>query len=139
AMHVAASVFTLTLGHILICLPYVVRTIHAAVLGVDPSIEEAACNLGAGRTRIYLTVLLPIVTPALYASVLFAFIMSFDNAVLSLFLVSARSSTLPISIYNYVQYSLDPVIAAISTVLMAISVLVLTLASRFVPIDRINS
>jgi putative spermidine/putrescine transport system permease protein len=139
SMNIAASVLTLTFGHILICLPYVVRTIHAAILGVDPSIEEAACNLGAGRTRIYLTILLPIITPALYASILFAFIMSFDNAVMSLFLVSARTSTLPISIYNYVQYSLDPVIAAISTGLMAVSVLVLYLASRFVPIDRINS
>jgi putative spermidine/putrescine transport system permease protein len=139
ALGIAASILTLTLGHILICLPYVVRTTSAGIVGVDPSVEEAARSLGAGWTRAVLTVLLPIVAPALYASVLFAFIMSFDNAVMSLFLVSARSSTLPISIYNYVQYSLDPVIAAISTGLMAVSVLALYLASRLVPIDRIRA
>ena len=137
-LHIASSLVTLTLGHILICLPYVVRTIHSAVLGVDRSIEEAAANLGAARWRIYLTILLPIIRPALYAAILFSFLMSFDNAVLSLFLVSARTSTLPISVYNYVQYSLDPAIAAVSTLLMAVSVVALFTASRLVPLDRIK-
>jgi putative spermidine/putrescine transport system permease protein len=132
------SVLTLTLGHILICLPYVVRTMAAAIQGIDPSIEEAASNLGAGRVQVYRTVVLPMVRPALYASLLFAFLMSFDNAVLSLFLVSARTQTLPISVYNYVQYSLDPAIAAVSTMLMAVSVIALWLASRFVPMERIG-
>lgn len=132
------SILTLTLGHILICLPYVVRTMAAAIQGIDPSIEEAAANLGAGRAQIYRTVVLPMVRPALYASLLFAFLMSFDNAVLSLFLVSVRTQTLPISIYNYVQYSLDPTIAAVSTLLMAVSVLALWLASRLVPMERIG-
>jgi putative spermidine/putrescine transport system permease protein len=133
-----SSVLTLTLGHILICLPYVIRTMAAAIQGVDPTVDEAAANLGAGRLQIYRTVVLPMVRPALYASLLFAFLMSFDNAVLSLFLVSARTQTLPISIYNYVQYSLDPAIAAVSTLLMAISVLALWLVSRFVPMERIG-
>lgn len=135
---VANSLATLTLGHILICLPYVVRTMHAAILGIDPQVEEAAQSLGAGRLRVTTTVVLPIVRPALFASLLFAFLMSFDNAVISLFLVSGRASTLPIQIYNYVEYSLDPTVAAISTVLMLISVAALLIASRLVPMERLK-
>ncbi len=135
---IAASILTLALGHILIVLPYVVRTIHAAIVGLDVSVEEAACNLGANRLRIYTTVVLPIIRPALYSSVLFAFLISFDNAVISLFLVSARTTTLPIAMYTYVQYNLDPTIAAISSMLIGISLLVMYVANKLAPIDRIN-
>lgn len=137
-LQIASSILTLTLGHVLICLPYVVRIMSAAIQGIDPSIEEAAANLGAARARIYRTIVLPMVWPALLASILFAFLTSFDNAVLSLFLVSVRTTTLPITIYNYVQYSLDPAIAAISTMLMALSVAALYAASKLVPMDRIG-
>ena len=137
-LQIASSILTLTLGHILICLPYVVRTVNAAIVGVDRSVEEAAANLGAARWRIYLTILMPIVRPSLYAAILFSFLMSFDNAVLSLFLVSARTSTLPISVYNYVQSSLDPTIAAVSTLLMAVSIVAMFTASRLVPLDRLK-
>jgi ABC-type spermidine/putrescine transport system permease subunit II len=132
------SILTLTLGHILICLPYVVRTMGAAIQGIDPTIEEAARNLGAGRWQVQRTVVLPMVRPAHYASILFAFLMSFDNAVISIFLVSARTQTLPISIYNYVQYSLDPAIAAVSTLLMLVSALALWVASRLVPMEKLG-
>lgn len=135
---IAASVFTLTLGHILIALPYVVRTIHASILGLDPSVEEAASNLGANRPKIYATIVLPIIRPALYSSVLFAFLISFDNAVISLFLVSARTTTLPIAMYTYVQYNLDPTIAAISSMLIGLSLLVLFIANKMAPIERIH-
>ena len=135
---IGASVFTLTVGHILICLPYVVRTIHASILGLDVFIEEAASNLGATRLQIYTTVVLPIIRPALYSSILLAFLVSFDNAVISLFLVSARTTTLPIAMYSYVQYNLDPTIAAISTLLVAISVAAMYAASKLAPIERIN-
>jgi putative spermidine/putrescine transport system permease protein len=138
ALGVGASVFTLTIGHVLICLPYVVRTIHASILGLDVFIEEAAANLGATRLQIYTTVVLPIIRPALYSAILFAFLISFDNAVISLFLVSARTTTLPIAMYSYVQYNLDPTIAAISTLLVALSVAAMYVASKLAPIDRIN-
>jgi putative spermidine/putrescine transport system permease protein len=138
ALGIGASVLTLTAGHILIALPYVVRTIHASILGLEVSLEEAASNLGATRVRVYWTVVLPIIRPALYSSVLFAFLISFDNAVISLFLVSARTTTLPIAMYNYVQYNLDPTIAAISSMLVAASVIAMYVASKLAPIDRIN-
>jgi putative spermidine/putrescine transport system permease protein len=138
ALGIGASVSTLTVGHVLICLPYVVRTIYASILGLDVFIEEAASNLGATRLQIYITVVLPIIRPALYSSILFAFLVSFDNAVISLFLVSARTTTLPIAMYSYVQYNLDPTIAAISTLLVAITLAAMYAASKLAPIERIN-
>jgi putative spermidine/putrescine transport system permease protein len=69
---------------------------------------------------------------------LFAFLISFDNAVISLFLVSARTTTLPIAMYTYVQYNLDPTIAAISSMLIGLSLLVLSIASRIAPIERMR-
>lgn len=138
AMRIGASVVTLALGHVLIVLPYVVRTIHASIIGLDASIEEAASSLGAGRVQIYRSVVLPIIRPALYSSILFASLISFDNAVISLFLVSARTTTLPIAMYTYVQYNLDPTIAAISSMLIGISLIAMYIANRVAPIDRIN-
>jgi putative spermidine/putrescine transport system permease protein len=135
---VAASVLTLSAGHVLISLPYVVRIVHAAILGLDVSVEDAASNLGATRVQIYTTVILPIIRPALYSATLFAFLISFDNAVISLFLVSARTTTLPIAMYNYVQYNLDPTIAAVSSMLVALSALAMFAASKLAPIDRVN-
>jgi putative spermidine/putrescine transport system permease protein len=136
---VDTSILTLVLGHTLIGLPYVVRNIQAPILGLDISVEEAAANLGAGRLAIYRTVILPIIRPAMYSSMLFAFLMSFDNAVISLFLVSARTMTLPVSIYNYVQFNLDPTIAAISTLLMALSIAVMVAGRKFNLSDGVNS
>lgn len=135
---IAASVVTLSAGHVLISLPYVVRIVHAAILGLDVSVEDAASNLGATRLRVYTTVILPIIRPALYSATLFAFLISFDNAVISLFLVSARTTTLPIAMYNYVQYNLDPTIAAVSSMLVGLSALAMYAASKLAPIDRVN-
>lgn len=136
-LHLGASVITLALAHILITLPYVVRIVHASIIGVDVSIEEAAANLGANRLRMYLTVTLPIVRPALYSAALFAFLVSFDDAVVALFLVSGATTTLPIAIYTYVQYDLDPTIAAISSMLIGVSVALMYVARRLAPIDRV--
>jgi putative spermidine/putrescine transport system permease protein len=139
ALGIAASVATLTLGHILITLPYVVRTLTANIVGLDRAVEEAALNLGASRFTMYRLVVLPLVRSGLYASIVFAFLISFDNAVISLFLVSARTTTLPIAIYTYVEHSLDPAIAALSTLLMALSLVLMIAARRLGGIDRIDT
>lgn len=136
---IAGSILTLALGHILITLPYVVRTIAASVAGLDPSLEEAAANLGAGRLQVYLRVVFPLVRSSLYAAAMFAFLISFDNAVISLFLVSARTTTLPIAIYAYVENSLDPAIAALASLLMLVSLVVLAVAQRLGNLERVDT
>ncbi len=137
---VGGSLVTLSLGHVLITLPYVVRTLSANIVGLDPSVEEAAENLGASRGQVYRLIVLPLVKSGLYAAMLFTFLISFDNAVISLFLVSARTTTLPIAMYTYVEHSLDPSLAAISTLMMLAS-LVLLLAIRKLGgrVDRVET
>jgi putative spermidine/putrescine transport system permease protein len=82
-------------------------------------VEEAARNLGAGWARVFFQVTLPIIRPGVLAGAVFAFIISFDELVVTLFLSGPGLQTLPIRVYTFVQYNSTPVISAISTVLIA--------------------
>ncbi len=133
---VVASLPGLVLAHTVVTTPYVVRTVVASLAGLDPALEEAARNLGAGPLRAFRRVTLPLIAPGLLAGALFAFIISFDELVLTLFVAGPRLATLPIRIFTYVQYSNDPLIAAISTVLIVASFVVVVLLDRLVGLSR---
>ncbi len=115
-IHVGASVGRLLLAHVIITTPYVVRAVTATLVGFDTTLEEAAMNLGANRWTATQLVTLPLIKSGLIAGTIFAFIMSFDNVVVSIFLSSPEYTPLPIRIYQYVEFSAKPVVAAISTV-----------------------
>jgi putative spermidine/putrescine transport system permease protein len=112
-------------------LPYSIRTVLASLARMDPALEEAAMTLGASRWTAFWQVTLPLIKPGIVAGMAFAFILSFDDIAITLFLVDANTSTLPVAILSYLQYNFDPSIAAISS----ISIL-LTLALAFV-LERI--
>ena len=101
-----------------------------AIKGVPPSIEEAAATLGASPSTVFFRVTLPMIRPALVAAAALAFLASFDEVVITLFLVGPRLSTLPIAIFRYVQYRADPQISALSVVLIAVTVGVIALVER---------
>ena len=124
-------------AHVLITFPYMVRTILASLARLDPAVEEAARTLGASALRCFVLVTLPLVRPGVVAGMLFAFIVSFDNVSLSLFLTNARTNTLPIAILNYVEYNFDPSVAAISTMLVAFSLGAALLVERLVGLRRV--
>ena len=124
-------------AHVLITFPYMVRTILASLARLDPVVEEAARTLGASPFRTFLHVTLPLVRPGVIAGMLFAFIVSFDNVSVSLFLTSARTNTLPLAILNYVEYNFDPSVAAISTMLIAFSLGAAVLMERLVGLRRV--
>lgn len=111
----------LTLGHVLLVMPYVIRTSLAALQAFDPSLEEAAHTLGASRRSILTRITLPVLKPAIFAGAAFGFIISFDDAAVSIFLINSETSTLPLAIMSYMQYNFDPSIAAISSMLIAIT------------------
>ncbi|NVK61343.1 MAG: ABC transporter permease [Rhodobacteraceae bacterium] len=111
----------LTLGHVLLVMPYVIRTSLAALQSFDPSLEEAAHTLGASRRQILTRVTLPVLRPAIFAGAAFGFIISFDDAAVSIFLIDSSTSTLPLAIMSYMQYNFDPSIAAVSSMLIAIT------------------
>ena len=104
----------------------------ASLTRLDPMIEEAARTLGASPLRTFWHVTLPLVRSGVMAGMLFALIISFDNVSMSLFLTTARSNTLPLVIMNYVEYNFDPSIAAISTMLVVLSLGTAVLLERVV-------
>lgn len=120
----------LILGHVAVCTPYAIRSISACAYGIDPSLEEASHVLGAGAWRTFRRVLLPLLSPGVVAGFLFAFITSFDNVTVSLFLIGSDTITLPIRILTYLEWQFDPSIAAVSTVLIAITIGAVVVAER---------
>jgi putative spermidine/putrescine transport system permease protein len=105
-------------AHVVLVTPFVVRLVAASLAEFDDSVEEAARNLGAGWLRVLFQVTLPIIRPGIVAGAVLAFIVSFDELVVTLFLAGPGLQTLPIRIYTSVQYDSTPVISAISTTLI---------------------
>jgi putative spermidine/putrescine transport system permease protein len=106
----------LVAGHVLICLPFTVAGIVASLDGVDPQLELAAMTLGATRLRTLWEVVVPLVAPGLLSALIFAFIVSFGDVYIALFLSGPGRTTLPIEIFSYMQWESTPVVAAITTV-----------------------
>lgn len=127
----------LLLGHTALLLPYAVRVTGAALAGSDVSLEEAARGLGASPLRAFFTVTLPILRPGLFSAALLGFVTSFNNVPLSLLLQSREARTLPVTMLDYVQQSYDPMVAAISTLILAGTVVIAVIAERTVGFAKI--
>lgn len=122
------SFVRLVLAHVVICTPYAIRSISATLHGIDPSLEEASRVLGANRWTTFRRIVLPLLQPGLLAAFIFSFITSFDNVVVSIYLIGADTVTLPVRILTYLEWQFDPSIAAISTILIVITTLLVVLA-----------
>lgn len=116
--------------------PYVMRTTMLSLTTMNPSCEEAAKTLGATPAGVFRTVTLPLIAPGVLSGVVLAFLLTFDEAVVSLFLVSSRVKTLPIAMFDYVQTRTDPLLAAVSTMLVVLSLLVVVVIERAVGLRR---
>lgn len=136
-MHVDWTLMGLVLGHVIITVPYVVRSVGAGLFGIDPAIEEAATSLGASASRVLLRVIMPNLSPALLVSVIFVFIVSFDQVTVSIFLSNADITPLPIRIFSYVEYSADPMVAAISAVLIVFAYALVWVLERKFGLDKV--
>jgi putative spermidine/putrescine transport system permease protein len=110
-----ATLAGLALGHLLIALPYVVRSITAGLHGIDPALEEAAMSLGASRTQAFRKVTLPLISSSVLSGAVFAFIISFSDINIALFVTGPDSVTLPVHIFSQIAWQADPTIAAAST------------------------
>jgi putative spermidine/putrescine transport system permease protein len=109
----------LVIAHSVVTTPFVVRLVMASLTEFDRSVEEAARNLGAGWWRTFFQITLPLIRPGVLAGAVFAFILSFDELVITLFLAGPGMATLPIRIFTFVEYSSTPIISAIATTLIA--------------------
>ncbi|WP_181275744.1 ABC transporter permease [Brevibacterium oceani] len=119
------------LAHVIVASPFVLRSVLAGLQSLDRRLEDAAHSLGAGSFRTFFDIVLPSIRGSIISGAIFAFVISFDEAVVTLFLTSSRFETLPVTIFSYVQYSNDPSVAAISSVLVCISVVIVFLSTHF--------
>jgi putative spermidine/putrescine transport system permease protein len=115
----------LGLCHAVIAMPIVLLILLSALHAVDPNLERAALGLGSSRLRVFFRVVLPIALPGVMSAALFAFLASFDELLISLFLAGVRAQTLPVRIWNSLNLQVEPTIAAVSAFLIALTCLVL--------------
>lgn len=131
-LDIAFTWYSLLIGHMVLVAAYPVRTIVASMTLYNPSIEEAAASLGANRWTTFWTVTLPQLKPGLIIGFLFAFLISFDNYPISIFLVRGGLTTMPIEIFNYISQNLDPTPAAFSTIyILIVSAVIVYLERRY--------
>ena len=115
----------LGLCHAVIAMPIVLLILLSALHAIDPNLERAALGLGASRTRVFCRVVLPIALPGILSAALFAFLASFDELLISLFLAGVHAQTLPVRIWNSLNLQVEPTIAAVSAFLIAVTALIL--------------
>ncbi|MCJ2073366.1 ABC transporter permease [Methylobacterium sp. J-030] len=123
---------TLVLGHMLLGIPYVIRVVGSALVAIDPRLEEAARSLGCTPVQAFLRVVVPNLRSSILSGATFAFIVSFSDINLALFVAGPETTTLPIQIYSQIFWEGDPTIAAASTVqIIIVGTLILLMQKIF--------
>lgn len=125
-------------AHVVVVVPYTVRVIGTALRAVPEEVEWAAMNLGARRGTVLWRITLPLARRGVLAGLLFAFILSFDEVTVTIFMTGPAYQTLPIRIYNYLTDQVDPTVAAISTLLIAMSAGLVLLLDRIVGLETLG-
>jgi putative spermidine/putrescine transport system permease protein len=129
-LKISTSVAGLVAGHLLLAIPYVVRTVSAGLVGIDRSLEEAAMSLGASRAQAFWKVTLPLIRSSLLSAAIFAFIVSFSDINIALFVAGPESVTLPVHVFSQIVWQADPTIAAASTLQILLIAALLAIAQR---------
>jgi putative spermidine/putrescine transport system permease protein len=136
-MPIIGSTLGLLSGHVLVVIPWVVRLVLASLAGFDRTLEEAAQNLGADRWTTFRRITMPSILPGVVAGAMFGFVASFGNLEMSLFLVGPGRTTLPIAILQYLEWKIDPSIAAVSVVQIVLIGAAMLVTDRFVKLSRV--
>ena len=134
---VLGSAGGLVAAHTLIVIPWVVKLVTASLVGFDRTIEEAAQNLGANPWTTFWRITLPSIRPGLVAAGLVGFVTSFGNLEMSLFLVGPGRITLPIAILQYLEWKIDPAVAAASVIQIVLIGAAMIVTDRYVKLSRV--
>ncbi len=128
---IAFGLSTIIAAHVAFSISYVVFIVRAKLITLDPSLEEAALDLGATRWQSFFRVTLPLILPAVISAALLVFTLSLDDYVITSFVAGPGSATLPLKIYSMVKTGVTPEINAISTVLLTVTVILVFVSERF--------
>ncbi|HMB33780.1 MAG TPA: ABC transporter permease [Methylomirabilota bacterium] len=132
------SLTGLILGHLVVTLPFTVRLVSISVHNLDPALERAAQNLGATPLQTFWRVTLPLLRPGIVAGAIFAAIISFGELAVTLLIAGARTTTLPLRIFNYTEYNFDPTINAVSTIFVVLALVLIIVLDRLIGLVRIG-
>ncbi|MCC6792273.1 MAG: ABC transporter permease [Thermomicrobiales bacterium] len=139
-IHLTASygavLFTLAAAHLILALPFALQSILVSYDTLDPALAEAAMICGARPRRVFRHITLPLLMPGIIAGGTFAFLTSFDEPIVALFLSRSDLVTLPVQIYTYLRFKPDPTIAAIATVMIVLSLVAVLIADRLVGLGK---
>ena len=124
-MGLLGTILGFVFAHTVLALPLVIVNVMASLQGVDPRLEQASASLGAGRARTFFSVTLPLIVPGVTAGALFAFVTSFDEIVLSLFIQNPYLQTLPVKIFTSMTQTTDPTVAAVAVITMLTSIVII--------------
>jgi putative spermidine/putrescine transport system permease protein len=136
ALGFARGFWALFVGHVVLVTPYVIRTSLASLSGMELAFEEAAQDLGATPMQTFFLVTLPQIKPGVIAGALFAFINSWINVEVSIFNSTAQLETIPVKLFNYIQFNIDPTLAAVSAATIYIAIVVVVAIDLAVGIEK---
>ena len=121
---------TVVIAHITFCFPFVLVAVQARLADVDPSLEEAAMDLGATPLQAFFKVMVPYMMPAIISGALMSFTLSMDEVLVTYFVNGPESKTLPLEIYDNVKKGLNPMLNAVSAVFIFVTAAVVVIAER---------
>jgi putative spermidine/putrescine transport system permease protein len=127
----------LVLSHVVIVMPFALRLVIAAASGGDPQLEQAAVSLGASSWQSFRRVTLPLILPGIVSGWVLAFITSFDEVTMTVFIASPRTTTLPVRLFLYIQDNIDPLVAAVSAALIFLTIAAMLLLDRLYGLERL--
>ncbi|WP_353189604.1 ABC transporter permease [Pandoraea pnomenusa] len=134
---VTGSFGALTFAHMIVVTPFIMRLVLASISGLDRSVEHAAASLGAGSWTTFRRVTMPMILPGITGGWLLAFINSFDELTMSVFITSPQTITLPVRMYMYATESIDPMMASVSALVIAVTLGAMLLLDRIYGLNRI--
>jgi len=132
-VNMTLGLISIILAHITFCIGFVALAVQARISSLDPALIEAARDLGATPWLCFREITLPLLMPGILAGALMAFTLSIDDFVITFFTAGVGSSTLPLQIYSMVKIAVTPEVNAVSTLLMLVTLVVITVASRLSP------
>ena len=124
-------------AHVVAIMPFGLRLVLASLANIDPAAERAAVSLGATPMRVFKRVTLPLIIPGIAGGWLICFIQSFDEVTMTVFLASPSTTTLPVKLLNHMTDSIDPLVASVSTMVIAFTFVVLFVVDRFYGIEKV--
>ncbi len=137
AIGLSGTMVGLIVSHVVVVFPFAMRMVLAGATGMDRRIEEAALSLGALRWTIVRRVMLPLVLPGIASGFALSFIQSFDEVTMTVFVSSPSTVTLPVRLFNYIQDSIDPLVCAVSTVMILLTVILMIVLDRLYGLERL--